>query len=269
MICPYDDQDAAQRIASQRFAISGFDGERPMSRNHKTILVVEDETDLSDLITYNLQRNGYEVIAAPDGAKALQLIATRLPIWCCSISCCQGWTAWKSRAAQERCADQAHSDSDPHRQGRRDGRGCRADHRRGRLRHQAVQHEDSAGAACQRAAAYGTTPGESSMLRAGPLTIDSASTRCWSKIRNSSSDAYGVQAALGIGRAARAGCSRAINSWTRRWAPTCSSPTAPSTFMSPPSAESSARHNWLIHRSAASDTSSRNRAKPKNDKVTR
>src|SRR4051812_14742736 len=50
-----------------------------MPRNHKTILVVEDEKDLSDLITYNLQRNGYDALAAADGQSALDIATKELP----------------------------------------------------------------------------------------------------------------------------------------------------------------------------------------------
>ena len=50
-----------------------------MPRNHKTILVVEDEKDLSDLITYNLQRNGYDFLAAADGQAALDLAMKEQP----------------------------------------------------------------------------------------------------------------------------------------------------------------------------------------------
>src|SRR3954454_9946561 len=50
-----------------------------MPRNHKTILVVEDEKDLSDLITYNLQRNGYDALTAADGQSALDVAIKQLP----------------------------------------------------------------------------------------------------------------------------------------------------------------------------------------------
>ena len=50
-----------------------------MPRNHKSILVVEDEKDLSDLITYNLQRNGYDILAAADGQAALDLATKEQP----------------------------------------------------------------------------------------------------------------------------------------------------------------------------------------------
>lgn len=43
------------------------------------ILVVDDEADLRDLLTYNLLRAGLEPIAAIDGANALSIVAKRLP----------------------------------------------------------------------------------------------------------------------------------------------------------------------------------------------
>src|SRR3954447_26386824 len=49
------------------------------TRNAKTVLIVEDEKDLSDLIAYNLQRNGYEIFTAADGNTALELAAKHIP----------------------------------------------------------------------------------------------------------------------------------------------------------------------------------------------
>jgi two-component system phosphate regulon response regulator PhoB len=43
------------------------------------ILVVEDETALTTLLTYNLERNGYRVTVAPDGDEALLRIAEEMP----------------------------------------------------------------------------------------------------------------------------------------------------------------------------------------------
>ena len=45
----------------------------------RTVLVVDDEKDLVDLITYNLQRNGYEVLCAMNGAEALELAQKHVP----------------------------------------------------------------------------------------------------------------------------------------------------------------------------------------------
>ncbi len=44
-----------------------------------TILVVDDEPDLVELIGYNLQQQGHSVIAAGDGAQAMALAKTRQP----------------------------------------------------------------------------------------------------------------------------------------------------------------------------------------------
>lgn len=44
----------------------------------RTVLVVDDERDIVDLIRYNLQKEGYEVIAAYNGAEALTA-ASSLP----------------------------------------------------------------------------------------------------------------------------------------------------------------------------------------------
>jgi DNA-binding response OmpR family regulator len=53
---------------------------RPASgRGNKTVLVVEDEKDLSDLISYNLGRNGYNAVVASDGNSALQLAEEHAP----------------------------------------------------------------------------------------------------------------------------------------------------------------------------------------------
>ena len=45
----------------------------------QTVLVVDDEKDLVELIAYNLQRNGYRVISANSGDAALETAARELP----------------------------------------------------------------------------------------------------------------------------------------------------------------------------------------------
>ena len=45
----------------------------------KKILVVDDERDLVELISVNLQRNGYEVISAHDGATGLDMARKQRP----------------------------------------------------------------------------------------------------------------------------------------------------------------------------------------------
>jgi two-component system alkaline phosphatase synthesis response regulator PhoP len=44
----------------------------------KTILVVDDERDIVDMLKYNLEKEGYRVLAAPDGKRALEM-AMKLP----------------------------------------------------------------------------------------------------------------------------------------------------------------------------------------------
>jgi two-component system, OmpR family, alkaline phosphatase synthesis response regulator PhoP len=45
----------------------------------KTILVVDDERDLVDLVGYNLENEGFAVIKALDGEKALELVKNKKP----------------------------------------------------------------------------------------------------------------------------------------------------------------------------------------------
>jgi two-component system phosphate regulon response regulator PhoB len=48
-------------------------------RGRKRILVVDDEKDLVDLITYNLQRNGYDILAAYNGNDAIDIANREQP----------------------------------------------------------------------------------------------------------------------------------------------------------------------------------------------
>src|ERR1700688_647854 len=43
------------------------------------ILLIEDERDLTDVLSYNLQREGYEPIVAHDGQEGLRKAQTLLP----------------------------------------------------------------------------------------------------------------------------------------------------------------------------------------------
>jgi DNA-binding response OmpR family regulator len=51
----------------------------PQVRNRKKILIVDDEQDLVDLIIYNLQRHGYDVVCAYNGIDALDLARRETP----------------------------------------------------------------------------------------------------------------------------------------------------------------------------------------------
>src|SRR5688500_3597767 len=48
-------------------------------QNKRTVLVVDDEKDLVDLITYNLTRNGYDVLVAYNGNEALEVAQRETP----------------------------------------------------------------------------------------------------------------------------------------------------------------------------------------------
>jgi two-component system phosphate regulon response regulator PhoB len=45
----------------------------------ETVLVVEDEVDILEVLQYNLEGNGYHVITAKDGPTALEAVRTRKP----------------------------------------------------------------------------------------------------------------------------------------------------------------------------------------------
>ena len=51
----------------------------PAASKGKTVLVVDDERDLVDLVGYNLRRNGYDVITAFDGDQAIEQAAKHVP----------------------------------------------------------------------------------------------------------------------------------------------------------------------------------------------
>ncbi len=45
----------------------------------KTILIIEDERDLADLVAFNLEKEGYRTLTALDGANGLELARSQLP----------------------------------------------------------------------------------------------------------------------------------------------------------------------------------------------
>ncbi len=51
----------------------------PAASGRPTVLVVDDEKDLVELISYNLQRNGYDVLTAATGDAALAVAARDRP----------------------------------------------------------------------------------------------------------------------------------------------------------------------------------------------
>ena len=45
----------------------------------QTVLIVEDEKNIVDILRFNLQREGYETLEAYDGVTGLQLILAEKP----------------------------------------------------------------------------------------------------------------------------------------------------------------------------------------------
>lgn len=45
----------------------------------KRILIIEDDRDINELIRYNLEREGFDVISLYDGSQAFDVVATRKP----------------------------------------------------------------------------------------------------------------------------------------------------------------------------------------------
>ena len=60
----------------------------------KTILIVEDEKDIAEMLSVFLENEGYRTVTAGDGLEGLGLFAREradLVIW---MFCCLSWTAF-------------------------------------------------------------------------------------------------------------------------------------------------------------------------------
>jgi two-component system phosphate regulon response regulator PhoB len=64
--------------ASGRATVAGATGKKP-ARERPVILVVDDEHDLVELISMNLERNGFDALAAEDGEAAIELAKRHQP----------------------------------------------------------------------------------------------------------------------------------------------------------------------------------------------
>ena len=53
--------------------------EEEMDRNQKTILIVDDEQPIREILVYNLKKEGYNVIEASDGVTALNIALEQYP----------------------------------------------------------------------------------------------------------------------------------------------------------------------------------------------
>src|SRR5438445_8554454 len=50
-----------------------------MQMNRGTILVIDDEPDLLELVQFNLQKDGYDVVVASDGQSGLEIAQKHVP----------------------------------------------------------------------------------------------------------------------------------------------------------------------------------------------
>ena len=115
----------------------------PHERSPLKILVVDDEPPIRKLLRTGLGTQGYEVLEAPNGKAALELLAKKpdLVILDLGLPDIEGLELLRrSGSAQSSRADRGAVE--PRRRGRQ-GRGPRS--RRRRLRHQAVRHGGAAG----------------------------------------------------------------------------------------------------------------------------
>jgi DNA-binding response OmpR family regulator len=70
---------AARAAANVPAAAAATSGPAAAARGRKTVLVVDDERDIAEMICYNLERNGFSAVAAHDGNQALELATKDRP----------------------------------------------------------------------------------------------------------------------------------------------------------------------------------------------
>ena len=61
-----------------------------------TVLVVEDEEDILEVIQYNLEQEGYEVVSCMDGLQGLEQAKKLKPDLVPWTLCCRGWMESRS-----------------------------------------------------------------------------------------------------------------------------------------------------------------------------
>jgi PleD family two-component response regulator len=81
------------------------------TKNKRTILVVDDERDLVDLISYNLTRHGFGVLTALDGNDALDVATKELPDLICLDLMMPGIDGTRSRGGSSPTRARARSPS--------------------------------------------------------------------------------------------------------------------------------------------------------------
>ena len=110
------------------------------------VLIVEDEEDIRELVSYHLLKEGYQVASVASGEEALTLAETQTPdliLLDVMLPGMDGLTVCQRLRASPKTADVA--DHDAHGQERGGRHHSRAEPRGDRLRHQALQSQGVAG----------------------------------------------------------------------------------------------------------------------------
>ena len=106
----------------------------------KRILVIEDDKDIVELVRYNLEKDGYQVAPAGDGATGLAQIRKAPPdLLILDLMLPETFRSGYLQGSSPGRQLESLADSDSHGEGRRSGPRRRSRTRRGRLRHQTVQ----------------------------------------------------------------------------------------------------------------------------------
>ena len=59
------------------------------------IMVVEDDVDLAEILTYNITMRGYRSVKALTASMPAEPLKPKYLTWFCSILCCPDWTVGK------------------------------------------------------------------------------------------------------------------------------------------------------------------------------
>lgn len=55
----------------------------------KKVLIVEDDSNIAELLNLYLEKEGFEPLVAKDGGKGVCSSGLSSPTWCCWTSCCR------------------------------------------------------------------------------------------------------------------------------------------------------------------------------------
>ena len=125
----------------------------------RSILVVEDEEDIRELVSYTLLKEGYQVASVASGEEALSIVEAKPPdliVLDLMLPGLDGLTVCRRLRAQPE--DGRHGDRDVDGPGRGGGHRRRAQHGRRRLHHEALQPQRAVGPHPRRAAQHRSAP---------------------------------------------------------------------------------------------------------------